>query len=190
VEAARAGEAGLGFAVVADEVRNLANRSADAAKNTTSMLDSSIKRINDGVVLVSRAKESFKSLVETSEQVANLVKGITMASQSQTTDIQNIHQSIALMDKVTQENSLVSAVTDNISLALNHQANLLNLTLKKVNNILGGECLTFEEKTFIPKNTKPSTNLPELQPPVTIKSSFKTVSKKALEKALPMDDDF
>jgi methyl-accepting chemotaxis protein len=138
VEAARAGEAGLSFAVVADEVRNLANKSRDAAASTTSMLASSIERINGGALLVEKAKESFARLVETSDQVKAIVESITLASRSQTRDIQDIHQSIALMDKVTQENSLEAAEAENISNDLNRQAGVLLSAVTKVASILQG----------------------------------------------------
>ncbi|MDR1312564.1 MAG: methyl-accepting chemotaxis protein [Deltaproteobacteria bacterium] len=138
VEAARAGEAGLGFAVVADEVRNLANKSRDAAASTTSMLASSIERINGGALLVEKAKESFVRLVETSDQVKGIVESIALASRSQTRDIQDLHQSIALMDKVTQENSLEAAEAENISTDLNRQAGVLASAVTKVSTILQG----------------------------------------------------
>jgi methyl-accepting chemotaxis protein len=138
VEAARAGEAGVGFAVVADEVRNLANSSSAAAKSTTSMLESSLERIQEGADLVRKAEESFESLVTTSDEAAALMRGITEDSQSQTRDIQDVHQSIALMDKVTQENSLEAAEAGNISSELNRQAELLNKTISQVARVVSG----------------------------------------------------
>jgi hypothetical protein len=189
VEAARAGQAGLSFAVVADEVRNLANSSSAAAKNTSSMLAGSIGRINDGARLVSQAENSFLSLVATSDEVAQLVENITVASQNQAKAIQDVHQSIALMDKVTQENAVEAADTENISKALNSQANLLNRTIQKISSLLHG--------WSVPAETDKAVKTPKLAPIKTmaqgsqpeIKKSMKT-SQKALEKVLPMDDDF
>ncbi|MDR1051194.1 MAG: methyl-accepting chemotaxis protein [Deltaproteobacteria bacterium] len=138
VEAARAGEAGVGFAVVADEVRNLANSSSAAAKSTTQMLDSSLSRINEGVDLVKKAEASFEALVATSDEAAALMSGITADSQSQSREIQDVHQSIALMDKVTQENSLEAAEAGRISSELTRQADLLNQTISHVSQVVAG----------------------------------------------------
>jgi methyl-accepting chemotaxis protein len=138
VEAARAGEAGLGFAVVADEVRNLANSSSGAAKSITSMLDSSSKRIIEGAALVKKAEESFESLVATSDEAAGIMSDIALDSQSQTREIQDVHQSIAMMDKVTQENALEAAETGNISAELDRQADLLNQTNSHVSRVVSG----------------------------------------------------
>jgi methyl-accepting chemotaxis protein len=206
VEAARAGEAGLGFAVVADEVRNLANKSRDAAVNTTTILESSLSRINDGVELVEKAKESFTRLVATSDQVTEIVGDITEASRSQTHEIQDIHQSIALVDKVTQENSLEAAETENISRDLNKEAGLLNDTIKRVTQVLEGtgsplpsrerptEALDLGSAQKKAKRTKsPSSHeIEELKKEaqqVEQKRTFKAVSNNDLDVAIPMEDD-
>ncbi|MDR0548542.1 MAG: methyl-accepting chemotaxis protein [Deltaproteobacteria bacterium] len=201
VEAARAGEAGVGFAVVADEVRGLANRSSEAAKNTASMLAGSIKRINEGVVLVSQTAESFESLVATADEVAQLVGAIAEASQSQARAIQDVHQSIALMDKVTQENAVEAAETENISLALNGQATLLGRAVKRIAAILHGLAgsplsLGSAQKGDAKKSLAPKTLTPKsivdlaASPVAESKSPSRKVSQKNLEKAIPMDDDF
>jgi hypothetical protein len=220
VEAARAGEAGQSFAVVADEVRNLANKSRDAAISTTSMLESSIGRINEGAQLVEKAKETFIQLVATSDHVTEIVGNITLASRSQSRDIQDIHQSIALMDKVTQENSLEAAETENLSHALNHQADLLNNTLQRAETILrgdtqgslrdmGGDILRARAVKLEAGEEAPGQSLSSKEggygAPGGAKeaaldldklksegqgSSFKKVSNKDLDKTLPMDDDF
>ncbi|MDR2421967.1 MAG: methyl-accepting chemotaxis protein, partial [Deltaproteobacteria bacterium] len=191
VEAARAGEAGVGFAVVADEVRNLANRSSEAARSTSSMLAGSIQRINEGALLVSQTGESFKSLVATSEEVAQLVGNITVASQSQAKAIQEVHQSIALMDKVTQENAVEAAETENISQALSGQASLLNRAVQGISYILHG--LAGPPPQPRPAKKAPVVPLAESAARAAggpRPQSGKKVSKKALDKAIPMDDDF
>jgi uncharacterized coiled-coil DUF342 family protein len=219
VEAARAGEAGAGFAVVADEVRNLANKSRDAAVSTTAMLESSIARINEGALLVEKAKETFALLVETSDLVTQIVGNITNASRSQSRDIQDVHQSIALMDKVTQENSLEAAETENLSEALNHQASLLNDALRRAESILSGNSQGLPALRSSGRKRERPQEIPggEDYPPKASpkassearpggakeaaldleklksegsRASFKKVSDKDLDKALPMDDDF
>jgi methyl-accepting chemotaxis protein len=196
VEAARAGEAGLGFAVVADEVRNLANSSSAAARSTTSMLDSSLRLINEGASLVTKAEDSFESLVATSDEVAGLMTGITEASQSQAREIQDVHQSIALVDKVTQENSLEAADAGRISSELNRQADLLNQTISQVALVVSGQPIAQSQR---PAREARATSkgvsfmdqvreeqVKEEQP----KKAFAKPSKTDLDQALPMDDDF
>jgi hypothetical protein len=196
VEAARAGEAGLGFAVVADEVRNLANSSAAAAKNTASMLAGSIARINDGALLVKKAEESFVSLVETSDKVASLVENIAKASQSQSQEIQDIHQSIAQVDKVTQENSVEAAEAENISKDLTRQAFFLKRAIGWADSILQGSRAQTNNRQAqpsfapsVPLKTRPS--LRDMAKDDNIpRHAFTAGKNKELDKALPMDDDF
>jgi methyl-accepting chemotaxis protein len=207
VEAARAGEAGVGFAVVADEVRNLANKSRDAAKNTNSIMESSINLINDGSLLVDKAKESFVSLVDASDQVGIIVDNIALASTSQTRDIQDIHQSIALMDKVTQENAMEAAQTENFSRALNNQAGFLGGAVEKITLLLQGDSHPRRSSYRPTKQTVHKTRVPQIEDsaiisaqvaevenltdaPDTTKKHFKTPKKDDLEEAFPMDDDF
>ncbi|MDR2444249.1 MAG: methyl-accepting chemotaxis protein [Deltaproteobacteria bacterium] len=198
VEAARAGEAGLGFAVVADEVRNLANRSSEAAKNTSTILASSVTHINEGAALVKKAEESFEKLVATSDEAAELMNVITGDSQGQTRDIQAVHQSIAMVDKVTQENAAEAAEAENISNELNHQAQLLNQTISHVSGILTGSSIPPQAKKAPAKES--SSSRPQLREVINQvqdepikeapKKIFGRASQKEMDKTLPMDDDF
>ncbi len=105
VEAARAGEAGAGFAVVADEVRNLAMRASEAAKNTANLIESTVKKIKDGSVLVSRTDEAFSKVAQSASKVGSLVTEIAAASHEQTQGIEQVNKSVAEMDKVVQQNA-------------------------------------------------------------------------------------
>ena len=82
VEAARAGEAGAGFAVVADEVRNLALKAANAAKDTASLIESTVKKVRDGSELVSKTNEAFSQVSGSSSKVGELVAGIAAGSDT------------------------------------------------------------------------------------------------------------
>jgi methyl-accepting chemotaxis protein len=187
VEAARAGEAGVGFAVVADEVRNLANSSSAAAKSTASLLASSLDRINDGAALVKRAEESFGSLVATSDEVGGLVEGITANSRNQARDIQDVRQSIAMVDKVTQENAAEAAEGENVSNELNRQASFLNRIIAKVARLLGDAPATAPARPTSPPPPKADR---AKTPPPAPRPAFGRASQTALDQALPMDDDF
>jgi len=105
VEAARAGEAGAGFAVVADEVRNLAIRSAEAAKNTADLIESTVDRVKDGTALVGEAGEAFGQVTCSAVKVGGLLTEIANASNEQAQGIEQINLAVNEMDRVVQQNS-------------------------------------------------------------------------------------
>ncbi len=105
VEAARAGEAGAGFAVVAEEVRNLAQRAADAAKNTAQLIEQNLQNIKTGSELVAVTDEDFDRVEEHSHKVGQLISEIAAASKEQKQGIDQLNQGVAQMDKVTQQNA-------------------------------------------------------------------------------------
>ncbi len=105
VEAARAGEAGKGFAVVADEVRNLAQRSAQAARDTTDLIRSTVERVNNGAVISEELGKSFKEIENGSNTVGRLVDEITSATNEQAQGVDQVNTAVAQMDKVTQQNA-------------------------------------------------------------------------------------
>jgi methyl-accepting chemotaxis protein len=125
VEAARAGEAGLGFAVVADEVRNLAQRSAQAAKETAAKIESSIKRSHRGAEVSERVIVSLQEIVEKARQVDELVGQIDQASSEQTQGIAQINTAVADIDKTTQNNSASTEETASAAEELSAQAQVL-----------------------------------------------------------------
>ncbi len=105
VEAARAGEHGKGFAVVADEVRNLAQRSAEAAKETTALIEETVKRSQESTRVAGEAGSTFSEIMEKIAKVAELMKNISEASRTQAQGVNQISAAIAHMDQITQQNA-------------------------------------------------------------------------------------
>jgi methyl-accepting chemotaxis protein len=102
VEAARAGEAGMGFAVVAEEVRILAQRSTQAAKDTSEMIENSINKSEKGVDIAAKVAKFLENIYNQSEQINEIVKEITTASQEQTQGVIQISKAVSQMEQVTQ----------------------------------------------------------------------------------------
>lgn len=106
VEAARAGEAGAGFAVVADEVRNLAMRSAEAAKNTSGLIEDTINRIRAGETLVKQTNENFSKVSGSVKRVLELVDGIAKSTATQNKGIEEIKQIATEIHELVADRSI------------------------------------------------------------------------------------
>jgi methyl-accepting chemotaxis protein len=105
VEAARAGEAGAGFAIVADEVRNLALRAAEAAKNTSDLIEGTVKRVANGSGIVKRTSKEFTDVTTNSAKVGELVAEIAAASNEQAQGIDQLNNAVADIDRIVQQNA-------------------------------------------------------------------------------------
>jgi methyl-accepting chemotaxis protein len=105
VEAARAGEAGAGFAVVADEVRNLAMRAAEAARNSSGMMQDIVTKVRNGEKLVTVTYNAFRQVTDSSEKVMHFMGDIATATDEQSQGIEQINRAVLEMNQVTQENA-------------------------------------------------------------------------------------
>jgi methyl-accepting chemotaxis protein len=138
VEAARAGEAGAGFAVVADEVRNLAMRAADAAKNTSNLIEGTVKKVKDGVELLSKTNEAFGEVAQSSSRAADLVGEIAAASREQAQGIDQINRAVAEMDKVTQKNAANAEESAAASEEMSAQAEQMKIHVQELSAVVNG----------------------------------------------------
>lgn len=139
VEAARAGDAGKGFAVVAEEVRSLAQRSSEAASNTTALIEESQGNATSGVTITEALGKSLEDVVENAAKVATLVTEITAASKEQAIGLGQVNDAVSEMDKVVQMNAANAEETASASEELSAQAVELNHMVAGLQAIIEGE---------------------------------------------------
>ena len=154
VEAARAGEAGAGFAVVADEVRNLAMRAADAAKNTSSLIEGNVKMIKDGSELMSKTNEEFSELSQSTSRVNELVTEIASASNEQADGIEQLNKAVAEMDKVIQQNASSAEENAGASEEMNAQAEQMKAYVNTLIALVGTNGSAGDQKNVTLNNTR------------------------------------
>lgn len=126
VEAARAGEAGLGFSVVAEEVRSLAQRCAQAAKDTAAKIEDAVQKSASGAEISGKVANSLEEIVSKARQVDDLAAAVAAASQEQSQGIQQVNTAVAEMDKVTQSTASSAEESSRAAEELNAQVSTLN----------------------------------------------------------------
>lgn len=126
VEAARAGDAGKGFAVVADEVRNLAQRSAQAARDTAELIQGTVARVKNGEEIVGQLQQSFVEVEAGTGQTTKLMAEITSACNEQAQGVEQVNIAVGQMDKITQQNASNAEESASAAEELSAQAEHLN----------------------------------------------------------------
>ena len=139
VEAARAGEAGLGFAVVADEVRNLAQRCAQAAKDTAGLIEESIQTSRHGNSQLDQVAQAVRSMMDNSARVKALVDEVNLGSQEQARGMDHISQAVVQMEHVTQKNAAAAQDGATAGNQLNTHAGSLRTLVHEMREMVGAE---------------------------------------------------
>ena len=139
VEAARAGEAGMGFAVVAEEVRNLAQRSAQAAKDTAGMIENNIELSEKGVNVTQRVQEALNEVTVQAKKISELMAEIAASSQEQSQGISQINSAIAQMETVVQQNAANAEESASASEELSAQAQNLKEMVRQLVILVHGK---------------------------------------------------
>jgi methyl-accepting chemotaxis protein len=138
VEAARAGESGAGFAVVAEEVRNLAIRAAEAAKNTATLIEGTVRKLADGNEMVEHANEVFRELAETAASVGDLVNEIATSSDEQAKGIDQISKAMGDSDQVVQKNAADAEESSASAGQIRDEAGRMRLLVRELYEMVRG----------------------------------------------------
>jgi methyl-accepting chemotaxis protein len=194
VEAARAGEAGAGFAVVADEVRNLAIRSADAAKNTTLLIEDTVTNVKDSSKVVSVTNEAFSTVVSETDKISKLIAEIAAASQEQSRGIDQINHAVLEIDKVTLQTASSAEESASASEEMNAQAEqMLNVVGDLANQIGGSKKAKKRHKGSVKPTARERFIKPQPMLNASASQSLEPTESKAQkvspEEIIPFEDD-
>lgn len=146
IEAARAGEAGMGFAVVAEEVRNLAQRSAQAAKDTTAIIESNIELSNKGVSVAVKVHEALEEITVQTKKVSELMDEIAAASQEQAQGVEQVNKAMTQVETVTQQNAANAEESASAAEELSAQAESMRKIVTELSELVNGTAASIKSQ--------------------------------------------
>jgi hypothetical protein len=195
VEAARAGEAGLGFAVVAEEVRNLAQRSAEAAKETASKIETAIAKTSQGIEISGKVTEELHEIVAKVRQVDELSAEVATASKEQSQGILQVNLAVTEMDKVTQSNAAAAEESASASEELHAQAVALKKAVQALTDLVGTGSSHAKQVSQLSAQTPMRSATPALATPRTAPAVSQpvrngSVKPRASESSIPLETSF
>jgi methyl-accepting chemotaxis protein len=188
VEAARAGEAGKGFAVVAEEVRNLAMRSAEAAKNTSTLIEQSVNNAKNGVTISGEVAQALQEIGDSSVKMNALIAEIAAASREQAQGISQVNTAVGQMDKVTQSSAANAEESAAASEQLSAQAEQMAGMVGELAQLLGQ---TPQARTGNNQVSKRSVSTQKFYKSVSTPGSSQANASKSKSPAeeFPLDDN-
>jgi methyl-accepting chemotaxis protein/methyl-accepting chemotaxis protein-1 (serine sensor receptor) len=187
VEAARAGEAGMGFAVVADEVRNLAQRCAQAAKDTAALIEESIAKSGDGKNKLDEVARAIGSITESSTETKTLIDEVSVGSREQSRGVEQVAKALAQMQEVTQRNAAGAEQGASAGQEMTAQSDALRRIVANLKDLVGGGTEEMARPAKV-RHVPPAHEAPRLEKP----RAQATLSARATLPARPsaVSDDF
>jgi len=192
VEAARAGDAGMGFAVVAEEVRNLAQRSAQAAKDTANIIESNIELSTQGVSVARKVAESLAEIAVQVKKTSDLIDEISAASEEQAQGISQINKAVSQIEQATQQSAAVAEESASSSEELSSQAQSMMHIVQELASVVSGVQASNSPASFYQRSYSPhKLQRPKVSPQATTPKKLAPARTKIVdpEDIIPLNDD-